>query len=192
MLFDHLASGSETAFAEIIATYYNRLYTCVIHYVRNPCNAEEILQDTFLTLWEHRYSMDKILYPEGWLILTGIRKAIDHLRNEKRNPLIAALPDEDDRIPAPESLIDILSNKETLRHINNALQQLSPMRKKVMELFIHAGMSRKEIGTELGIKDETVKSHLAAARNYIAGYLKKRGQLPIALILWTLKIFNNE
>ncbi|MBZ4190563.1 RNA polymerase sigma factor [Niabella beijingensis] len=192
MLFDHLVSGSEKDLSEIIATYHNRLYAYVNRYVRNPCSTEEILQDTFLTLWEHRHLMDKIPYPEGWLILTGMRKAVDYLRNEKKNPPITSLPDDDDKIPDPKSLIDILSHKETLRHIDNALQQLSPMRRKVMELFINTGMSRKEIGTELGIKDETVKSHLAAARDYITGYLKKRGQLPVVLILWILKIFNND
>lgn len=54
-------------------------------------------------------------------------------------------------------------------------------------------LSRKQIGKMLGLEEETVKSHLSAARNYISSYLKKQnGQLPVALILWILKIFNND
>ena len=152
-------NGSEGAFREIFLAYDTRL----IAYAAKICvtlqDAEEVVQDVFTSLWEHRDDMkgDDI---SGWLITVTRNKSLKSLRRQILHADISSLPE------VPADLSDPLQQlyfDEIERYIHTVIQSLPPMRKKIFIMSRDEDKSYQQIADELGISVLTVKKQVSLA-----------------------------
>ena len=158
--------GDQRAFAEIIRLYQKRLYYVIIKIVFNHEDADDVLQETFLKLYENLALFDerRPLYP--WLLTIAMNTAINkkNWRTRKQENSIDAEDYREltgDRSTGPEQTAEAHELQDALQ---TALSQLSLELRSVFVLRINEELSYKEISAMLGISEGTVMSRLARAR----------------------------
>jgi RNA polymerase sigma-70 factor (ECF subfamily) len=165
-------AGSPAAFAELHSIYSRRLYHTILSITRNPHDAEEALQDTFLRahLAIRTFEGKSKIY--SWLTRIAINSALMILRKRRVRSGLLFGPQPDDRCeaitfevrdsaPNPEELCILQQHQHrTLR----AIYHLSPHLRVPFLMQIMRGWSIKEISRALNISEAAVKSRLYRAR----------------------------
>lgn len=155
-------SGSEDAFKSLYVAYFRRLMRFVIPYVSTPQEAEEIVSDSFLALWENRRSLFRVSNVEAYLYTIARNKTISYLRS-----LHTEKVDLEDSIDAflytettPE---DELISKEGVERLNAAINSLPAKCKTAFQLVREDKMKYKDVARILNISIKTVETHIATA-----------------------------
>jgi RNA polymerase sigma-70 factor (ECF subfamily) len=183
-LVNQLIKGSEEALAGLYDRHADAVYSAAMRSSRDPSIAAEVVQETFLTLWNRAELFDASRGAlVAWLVTIAKNRALDRLRAAARHDrattfstfsrieedghsiadwlttsgdLVAAAEPE----PGPEIA---LSNKETRAAVEDALASLAPMERSVIVLAYDVGLSQSEIAARLGWPIGTVKTRTRRA-----------------------------
>lgn len=162
-LMDSIAQDKDvTAFTRLFEHFAPRLKAFVMRHGTDAAAAEEVAQETMLTVWRRAAAYDRRRAgPSAWIFAIVRNKRIDMIRRESRpeldpeDPLLAGDP------PAqPDADAEHAQRSEILRRQMNALptEQLEILRKAYFEDKPHSAISQ-ELGLPLG----TVKSRIRLA-----------------------------
>lgn len=150
-------------------------------YTRRKEDAIEIFNDAFLKIFKeiHRYKpayADEVNSFKGWIRKIMIYTAIDYNRKYHKHSFTADLENNMIYIPTEgEDALDMISYDEII----NAIRELSPAYRTVVNMFIIDGLSHDEISKELNIAVGTSKSNLSKARQQLQKILKKDNKIAI-------------
>jgi len=151
---------------ELYRRYSQVLFGVCLRYSPNKAEAEDNLQDSFLTIFEKVGQFKDKGSFEGWMKRVTVNTVLQKYRKQR----VFNITDED-RI---EEEVDdeIETSTVPLDFLLKCIQELPDKYRMVFSMYVLDGYSHKEIGTLLGISDGTSKSNLARAR----GILKKKVQ----------------
>ena len=166
-----------------------KIYNCFYSYGMSICDrytrrkedAIEIFNDAFLKIFKeiHRYNpayADEVNSFKGWIRKIMIYTAIDYNRKYHKHSFTADLENNMIYIPTEgEDALDMISYDEII----NAIRELSPAYRTVVNMFIIDGLSHDEISKELNIAVGTSKSNLSKARQQLQKILKKDNKIAI-------------
>lgn len=165
-------AGAPAAFAELHATYSPRLYKTILAITRNPEDAEDALQETFLRvhLGLHTFEGRSGIY--SWLTRIAINSALMILRRQRARPetLFDPQPNSQtdspcfevkDSSPNPEQICDLRERSVRVLH---AIRNLAPPLQVPIHMQITLGASMKEISRALNISEASAKTRLHRAR----------------------------
>ena len=166
-----------------------KIYNCFYSYGMSICDrytrrkedAIEIFNDAFLKIFKeiHRYKpayADEVNSFKGWIRKIMIYTAIDYNRKYHKHSFTADLENNMIYIPTEgEDALDMISYDEII----NAIRELSPAYRTVVNMFIIDGLSHDEISKELNIAVGTSKSNLSKARQQLQKILKKDNKIAI-------------
>ncbi len=176
-----LRLDSAVAFTILLDRYSSRLYRFSLSYLKNKEDAEEIVQEVFLKIWQIRQelSLDR---PIEALLFTmaknGILNTIRKQKSERTYLDYAAL------YPEKNILVDEeIDFRELEKVFRQAYEQLSPGRKEIFGLSRYQFLSNAEIAAKLGISIKTVENQMTAALAQIRRALHSKG---FSLILFDL------
>jgi RNA polymerase sigma-70 factor (ECF subfamily) len=167
----HRATSLET-FEELHAIYSRRLYRTIIAITKNPDDAEDALQDTFLRVYLARETFEGRSSIYSWLTRIAINSALVILRKRRARAEVLFDPQPDDRgetipfevrdsAPNPEEAYDLHHRElKTLR----ALCCLDPRLRAPIRMQLMHGRSVREISRALNISEAAVKARLYRAR----------------------------
>ncbi len=125
-----------------------------------PEQSEDLVQETFLRVWESRQRpLDESRLP-AYLLRVARNLWIDHLRWQKNWGNVVSLNDVVLAVEHPERQLTASLHYDT---VQEAVRNLSPRRRAVFELRWHSGWSHREIAEQLEITVKTVENHLNAA-----------------------------
>jgi RNA polymerase sigma-70 factor (ECF subfamily) len=152
------------ALAELYDRYGRVTFSLIVRVVRDAGIAEDLVQETFLRVWNRVHGFDAQKGSVGpWLLAVARHRAIDYLRSvagRERN----ALEFEETEHPALycDMEKDILSSLQA-RRIRSALEKLSPNQRQVIELAYFEGLSQSEMAERMGQPLGTVKTWVRSA-----------------------------
>jgi RNA polymerase sigma-70 factor (ECF subfamily) len=162
-----LRRGDLDALAAILAQYQNRLYRYLLRLVRNPAEAEDLFQQTWVRVAEkiRRYDPERSF--EAWLFTLARNLAIDHLRRVQPESLDEPLAGDPGgtsaagRLASPErpALEGILERERGAR-LAQALGQLPVIYREVLTLRFEEEMKIEEIARVIEVPLSTVKTRL--------------------------------
>ena len=140
-------------------------YSVVLAIVRDASIAEDLVQETFLRVWNRIQAFEPGRGALGpWLLAIARNRAIDHLRSS------AARMDRNcfelDVREHPSLFVDMereVVNTDHARLIRHAIAKLNPNQQKVIELAYYEGLSQTEMATRLGQPLGTIKTWVRAA-----------------------------
>lgn len=144
--------------------YERVLFSQAMKILGNPQEAEEVVQDVFLKLWNKSALYDpRKPHVSAWLLRICHNTAIDKLKRRSRNEYIEDSEEKYNFTMDFDYEIELNQIKEQIRE---ALNTLPDEQKKVIELIYFEGLSQPEIAAKLNIPLGTVKSRarLAMAR----------------------------
>jgi RNA polymerase sigma-70 factor, ECF subfamily len=163
-LAERLRQRDPQALAELYDRYGRAVYSLVLRVVRDTALAEDLVQETFLRVWNRVHGFDGERGSVGaWLLAVARNRAIDYLRSaagRERN----ALEWEETDHPALycEMEPDIL-NADKTRRVRAAMEKLSLNQRTVMELAYFEGLSQTEMAERIGQPLGTVKTWVRTA-----------------------------
>jgi RNA polymerase sigma-70 factor (ECF subfamily) len=128
--------------------------------------AEELVQLTFLRLWQFRHTLSEALPFEVQFFNMATSALIDYSRKEGslKRKTIAITENSSELNIATTQAED---NFEHINYLQSTIRPLSPVRKKIFILSRIHGYSYKEIAQELSISVKTVEDHMVKALKYI-------------------------
>jgi RNA polymerase sigma-70 factor (ECF subfamily) len=146
--------------------YRGLLHTVAMNVVHNPLDAEEVLQDVFLHIWNRAetYSPEKGR-PLGWLVMLVRRRAIDRLRQQSSYRRATSRFEADCVQESERHMRSAESDRKAclddLRNLLRAqLHRLPPAQKQAVEMTFFAGMSQREIASATSLPLGTVKTRI--------------------------------
>jgi len=159
-----LQHASSDAFRQLFDLYSQKLYHFALSYLKSDAEAEEIVQEVFLKIWENRASLksDKSLKSYLFTIaFNAIKKKFNKkIREDKyRYDLIEWLSQEK---PELESRIEY---EALLEKLDVLIDQFPEKRKKIFLSRKKEGKSIEEIAAEMDISPKTVKNQITEGMN---------------------------
>jgi RNA polymerase sigma-70 factor (ECF subfamily) len=186
-LVERAQAGDLNAFETLVSRYERRIWALAKQMLQHDQDAEDVVQDTFLTALEHLHALRHGERFGAWLKQIATRLAYRVLAKRKRTPtesldaLLSEDPDEEETtLPRPQLVADwrdspeaLLQRKETMRLIEEALQQLPEKYRVVFWLRDVEQLSTRETAEALGISEANVKVRLLRARLMLREYLTR-------------------
>jgi RNA polymerase sigma factor CnrH len=177
-----LAQGDRDALSPLMERHYRRIYRVALSYLRDPDEALDVVQETFVKAFQNAARWDARSEVAPWLTRIGINQAIDRYRRVRRRrlseqPLEDGAADHDrhwsDRGPSPE--------RQALGHelgarIAGALRGLPERQRAIVVLRHYEDMTLEEISETLGLSLGTVKSSLHRAIHRLRDRLQELGR----------------
>jgi RNA polymerase sigma-70 factor, ECF subfamily len=152
------------ALAELYDRYGKMAYSLVLRVVRDGAIAEDLVQETFLRVWNRVHSIDSEKGSLGpWLLAIARNRAIDYLRSSAGRERKAVELDETDHAPLYSGMeADILISDQA-RRVKVAMEKLAPNYRAVMELAYFEGLSQSEMAVQMGQPLGTIKTWVRTA-----------------------------
>ena len=178
-------AGDQRAFEALVRRYQAPLGRMLRAMVRNPQDAEDLLQETFLRAFRflHRFDQTRPFGP--WILRIGGNLARNHLRRRRVRAEVALdeSPGEEEERFEGEWLADMrtmaeIEHRELLAQTRRAMEELPAEQRVVLEMRILGEMSYQEIAEMLTIPIGTVMSRLNRGRHAIQRALREYAQRP--------------
>lgn len=157
-----MQSGNEAAFTELYNRYWDKLFAIAAHKLQNLAEAEEVVQDIYLELWNRRAGLQITTSLPAYLSTAVKFKVINilalrhrRLRYQEHAVQVAAAGD--------------LSTEQWLRfgelqsRLTALVNELPDKCRLVFRLSREEGLSHKEIAATIGVAEKTVEAHLSRA-----------------------------
>lgn len=154
----------KTAFGQLFSDNYPKLYFYVLNIIDDSEAAEDVVEDVFAQLWRQIDTVDTSDKPVVSFLYTLARnKALDHLRHVNvRSKYVDAMLCA---APVDEDLPTL--HQERIDRIMEAIQQLPEQTQRVFRACFIEGRKYKEVGDELGISVNTVKTYITRSLTFI-------------------------
>ena len=178
-----LKNDDETAFAEIYRRYAKSLADFTASKLFNLEDAQDIIHDLFVKLWEERKQLTITSNLKTYLFTITRHRIIDKIRRNITREEYAVMLQSLANAYQP-SVEQQIAAKELQQTIENSLNELSPKVKEIYQLSREENLSISEIATKLKLSEQTVKNQLSTALMHLRKSLS--GLSGSILLLWWL------
>jgi RNA polymerase sigma-70 factor (ECF subfamily) len=149
--------GDEKAFDEVFRQYFSSLSLFAFKLVGDEQEAEDIVQDCFVSLWNRRKSLSHVDSIRAYLYTTVRNRCLDVIRSGKEHRKIIEIGTKELANDEPD-IEALMTMSETVREILNLIELLPPRMQQVFKLYYIEGKSYQEIGKLLDTDPETVRN----------------------------------
>jgi RNA polymerase sigma-70 factor, ECF subfamily len=160
-----VAGGDRRALEELYLGYHRRLTRFLSRFTPRYENVEEIINDTFMVVWQSAKDFRYASQVSTWIIGIAYRTALKSLRRQKNHAAACNLDD------CPEQAIDPTVDAEIQDWLTRGLNRLPVDQRLTLELAYHMGHSLEEIAVITGCPVGTVKARMFHAREKLRQFL---------------------
>jgi len=177
-LIQRVVARDASAVAALHDRHARVLYSLILRIVRDEGEAEDVLQEVFLRLWEKADTYDAVLgSPIAWLVRIARNRAIDRVRARRARPVTQPLDDGVDQrladtaapAPTPEA---VTRGSEEQRALTSALARLSPEQRVLIEEAFYLGYTQSELAERFHLPLGTVKTRIRTGMLAMRGHLE--------------------
>ncbi|QFT90741.1 ECF RNA polymerase sigma factor SigW [Bacillus sp. THAF10] len=157
---DSVLKGNKQAYSFIINRYKNRLYAVILRMVKNPDDAQDLVQECFIKAYEQLAKYDQKGSFPGWLYRVSVNHCMDYFRKKKLE-MVEFSEDHGGVNVTPE--IAYLQ-KEKYMHLEKLLAHLSKEDRLIILLKYTKDLTYEEIGQLLEIPVQSVANKIHRAK----------------------------
>jgi RNA polymerase sigma factor (sigma-70 family) len=172
-----IKSGNELAFRQVFLQLRKKVYGYFLKKTNSPQDAEDLVQQTFLKLWQYRSSLNEHYSIEQQVFHISRTVFIDYLRKQNLKARAATA--------TPAGICYINEEFDVKKQIYHVLDRMPAIRKKIFELNRIHGYTYSEIAAALSISLKSVDNHI----NKAARQLKKAFLLKLLLAFFSNLFF---
>jgi RNA polymerase sigma-70 factor, ECF subfamily len=166
-VIEGMKNGDMASFDIIYRTYSKRLFGFVLQIIKNDSDAEEIVQEVFIRIWESRRQIDSFSLFDSYLFTIAYNKTISLIRKRlSEKKYIDYVKSLQNISETPEPYDESEFNKLS-EHVNSLVDQLPPRQKQVFKLHRQEGLAYQEIAEKMNISKNTVENHMAKALKFL-------------------------
>lgn len=172
-------TGDQAAFRVLVERYASEVFQFVVRFTRSAALAEDVVQETFLQVYQSAASFDPARSFRPWLFAIAANKARDQLRSAGRRREVGLAAGAGSRDDQEVSLLDFLSAEaaspseamevdEQREVVRGIVSRMPDNLREVLVMGYYHHFPYKDIADMLGIPLGTVKSRLHAAVSHFA------------------------
>lgn len=182
-----LRNGSELVFETIFKDYYERLCNYANTYINDLMESEEMVQSTFLALWEKHEIIEIHTSLKSYLYRAVHNNCINHIKH-----LQVRREHSDEYLHYADIEYEQASNdligKELEKKINSTIESLPPQCQTAFKLSRFENLTYNEIAEKMGVSVKTIENHMIKALRTLRVELKE--YLPLVILLLWFKNVN--
>ena len=166
-----LQNGDRAEFSRLMDTYSGHIFRLGLKMLKNPQDAEDILQETFIKAYKALPNFEGRSKISTWLFRIATNEALMFLRRKKPDSISVEQPVENDEEQTPLQIVDWcclpegeLMSAEALTFLEKSTGELPESLRVVFLLRDIEGLSTRETANVLGLTETAVKTRLSRAR----------------------------
>jgi RNA polymerase sigma-70 factor (ECF subfamily) len=156
-----IQKDNKIAFYNLYERYCRRLHGFVLRYIKQEDDAEEIVQEVFVKIWESRNKINVYSSFESFLFTIAYNTTISLLRKRTNEKKYLEHIKSLQQFNSSPDLIDEVYFNELNDRVQSLLNELTPRQKEIFQLSREEGLTHDEIAKKLNISVNTVKKHMA-------------------------------
>ena len=155
-----VADGDETAFEELYAATSAKLYGVVLRILRRAELADEVMQESYLKIWNSAEQFDASLAsPITWMVAIARNRAIDVAR-KKTDVSVEPIPDTLELAADIPDPLAARERSEEMTRLLDCLGRLEPEQRQLVLLAYYDGLSREQLAVRFKRPVNTIKTWL--------------------------------
>ena len=178
LLLQQVADGSEKAFALLLEQKWNNIYWQAFTYVRSSSQAQDIVQDVFLKIWQKRKQLPDVAQFDSFLFIVARNHIISTLRKKTALPLGYDTLEVEEKYYLPDKT---LSRKNLAELIARAVDLLPQQQRTAYLLSRDQGLSHEEIARSMQVSKEAAKKNICRALNFLRSYINAHADVTMLL-----------
>ena len=180
-LLQRIAERDTNALEAIYDRHAQVVFNLINRIVQDRAVADEIMHDTFWTIWKNAHSYRSSGTAAAWMYRIARNRSLDELRREKARPQAVSTSSEE---PEQErtlvdtdalSVEDLAEHGWKRRHLRHALADIPVEQRQCLELAYFEGYSQSEIATQMGTPVGTVKTRMRIGLEKLGRILRSAG-----------------
>jgi RNA polymerase sigma-70 factor (family 1) len=190
-LIAQLRNGNKEAFKLLFEKYGTRLYQFSLKYLRDKEDAEDLLNEVFLKIWENRNTLKTNTSFQSYLFTIAYNNIRQRFLKRSREEKYI-------QVFAEEYLIDSSKGEDQLEYmlfvqkINKVIELLPSRRMEIFNLNYKEELKNQEIAEKLGLSEQFIKNQLSIARKFIVNKIKEDSNLAGILFFYLFTADNPE
>lgn len=169
-LISELKSGNERAFKKIFEDHYANLCRYAGLLLRDPDNAQSLVQNVFVKLWENRSKPGEVQSLSPYLTTMVKHEVINYIKREKRQVRLPRVPDTTSPDHSAENLI---RQNEIQERIIIALGSLPERSRQAFEMSRFGNLSNRDIAESMGISIKGVEALITRSMKILRSELSE-------------------
>ena len=165
-----LQKGNVVAFDSLFEVYSSKLFCFALKYLKNVTDTEELVQDVFVQVWEHRDALKSELSFKSYLFTVTLNKIRKHFNKKAISLRYLESLGHDPELTDNEKIQND-DYESILQQVYLIIDQMPPRRREIFMKSKLEGKSSKEIAIELNISYGTVDNQVSEALKFIRSRL---------------------
>jgi RNA polymerase sigma-70 factor (ECF subfamily) len=181
-IVEQLREGSKDTFHLLFEQFGPKIYAFALSYLKNESDAEELLQEVFLKLWEVRATLDCSKNLKSFLYKICINLIYDLIRRKNIEQVYLAHSSRQIHSSENDTWHEIIYN-DMFGKLQQLIAMMPEQRQRIFRLSKEEGLSNDEIASQLNLSKRTVENQLYRA----VAFLKDRmnmGSFPALLFFF--------
>ena len=180
-----LKSDSQDAFNEIYSTYARRLYSYCYKFSRTAEDAEEIVQDTFVRLWNSRGKLKSDTNLNNLIFTISHRLVINAWHKRMLDPRYITFLEIQEQVADSRRTEHAVEYDEFSWRVLSLMDKLPTTQRKIVQYAKMEDLPSKEIARRMNLSDQTVRNQLSLALKTLRSQMKD-GKMAVGLLflLW--------
>lgn len=185
-LVEGVKKGSEYSYNLLYKQWVSVLYKFVYHYVKSESIADDIVQETFLSIWTHRLNLNPELSFKSYLFSISYHLLLKEIRRQINNPQMQEFADYQTSLITSADETERKMNFDLfLKALEEAKRKLPQRQREIFEMSKELNLSIQDIAKELSISEQVVRNQLSASLKVIRSELS---QYSCILLLFFLEL----
>jgi RNA polymerase sigma-70 factor (ECF subfamily) len=182
ILLGKVAEGDRNAFNRLYAVHIDNVYKYIYLFSKSKEETEEILQEVFVNIWEHREKLEAVTSFKHYVFRAAKNRMINHIRHNRiKDRVLSEIREQ--AMTTQASPDDEMTYKEYHRLIAEAIERLPPKRRDIFKMHIEEGITYTEIAEQLKISISVVKKQYYKASHFVRQYLYTKGEILSLLLV---------
>lgn len=167
-IIDQCREGNQKAQFQLYKIYYKPMYSVCMRIVNHAAEAEDVMQEAFLSAFRNIESYKGEVSFGAWLKRIVINRSLDHLK--KKRVKLEEINEKTTQIPDFQMEL----KEVNMEAVKNAIQQLPDGYRVVLSLYLIEGYDHEEISEILGISNSNSRTQFLRAKNKLRELLKNK------------------
>ncbi len=175
------------AFDAIYNQYCHKLHQFVLMYLKQTEDAEEIVQEVFVKIWESRLRIDEYSSFESFLFTIAYNSTMSLLRKRVSDRKSKDYLKSVQQFETSDEVIEEIQYNELNEKVQSLINELTPRQKEIYQLSREEGLTHKEIAQKLKISESTVNNHLGTILKFLKSNIE--GSLSVTVLFLILFLY---
>ena len=182
-IIDGFKEGRADAFRTVYTMHHRPLYNFVKKLTEDPMEAEDIVAETFVKLWNLKAKFETDINIKAFIYITARNASLNFLRYRKKqdeNRKAFVYANEEEAFHPDEISVEL----QLLEMIQKALDQLPPRQQEIMKMILFEGLTDDQVAERLNKSPKTVRNLKNIAINYLRLNMDRKEFVTTLLLVY--------